>query len=674
MKKLFLLFLLALVPVLGQAQVTTGFHRTNQLLARSPQGVTANVVPNGTIYVVSTATNTPATIYSDPLLTIPIANSIVTTDTNGNYGYYAPLNYCVTEQVSSAGQGAYSIPNICQQSGSGTPVGTLSDVQYHGSGSSFAGNGNFTTDGAGNVTLAGILAAASASFSGSISALNGTFTGTGTFGAVVANGANSFGSITLAGALALVTTPLPEPGQIQQWRQTYGTGYQSQGVGFAVGGTSAPVSPCFNPSGSVTLSTFANRENCTQTITNTAQPPVVTTANTTFTATSVTSADFTAVIAANDVPVGMLIDTDTSCYSGGVRCTGVVTSASGSTINVNQWVRVDSSNATQTPTNGETVTVNPLTTIFGQNIVMTLSSSAPLAIQAYGQEIDVNDVPGYGNSIGSYVHNVNPSNPMFQGFAVEGGTGGISQGYSSDNTTVGYLATSNSTVGFSAQPTLGASGKGFRLHNNTTDQWYIDSYGTEHFGPSSGNNQNSITVAYPTGATGFPFDYTLNSVELARIGAAGQYLGTAFEGLGGIGYGAFTPGTSGGAPAFISRNEADAVPVVQFLNANAGSTGDIAQFRNPTTKVAFVDYLGNFTAQTVNLPSARKGTFTCTSGGSIAVSNTNYLATSDVVITNNTPGGTVSWKPNIKASTPGTSFTVICATSDTSVYNYDILN
>jgi hypothetical protein len=85
-------------------------------------------------------------------------------------------------------------------------------------------------------------------------------------------------------------------------------------------------------------------------------------------------------------------------------------------------------------------------------------------------------------------------------------------------------------------------------------------------------------------------------------------------------------------------------------------------------------YGGSVSTNSVTLTSGRAGTFTCTSGGSITITNTNILSTSNVIISTNTPGGTVSWTPNIKTITSATSFVVICATSDTSIYNYVILN
>lgn len=72
--------------------------------------------------------------------------------------------------------------------------------------------------------------------------------------------------------------------------------------------------------------------------------------------------------------------------------------------------------------------------------------------------------------------------------------------------------------------------------------------------------------------------------------------------------------------------------------------------------------------------SSRKGTFTCTSGGSIAVTNANGSTTSDIIITLNAIGGTLTWNPRVSVPPNGTQFTVLCASLDTATYNYDILN
>ena len=127
MKK-FLLAAILLCPLIGLfGQATTGFHRVNRVLARAPQGVTAQVVPNAKVNVTATATGAAATIYSDPLLSVQITPPLVTADASGNYSYYIPLDYLVTETISSPNQGTTTILNIGSLgSGTGLPTGCSS--------------------------------------------------------------------------------------------------------------------------------------------------------------------------------------------------------------------------------------------------------------------------------------------------------------------------------------------------------------------------------------------------------------------------------------------------------------------------------------------------------------------------------------------------------------------
>lgn len=146
--KTFSKFLLAGVlvfcPLIGQTQATTGFHRISQVLARSNQGVTAQVVPFATISVTNTQSGSAATIYSDPLLGSLITPPVLTADMSGNYSYYIPLNYCVTETITSPGQGSQVFPNICNLgggSGSGSvgPGNTNQAAVYPTNGSAVIG-------------------------------------------------------------------------------------------------------------------------------------------------------------------------------------------------------------------------------------------------------------------------------------------------------------------------------------------------------------------------------------------------------------------------------------------------------------------------------------------------------------------------------------------------------
>src|SRR5579863_5278126 len=115
---------LVLCSACAFSQVTIGFHRVNQATARAKGSLYLVVQPNATVSVDSTATGKAAIIYSDPLLSVQIPNSVVRADTNGNYDYYIPVNYCVDEQVSYPGAGTYVTKNICENTGAiVTPVG-----------------------------------------------------------------------------------------------------------------------------------------------------------------------------------------------------------------------------------------------------------------------------------------------------------------------------------------------------------------------------------------------------------------------------------------------------------------------------------------------------------------------------------------------------------------------
>lgn len=93
------------------ANATKGFYRTNSVTARG-EHCSLLIVPGARIHCTETATGAQAKIYSDPLLLHLIPNSTVTSDQNGNYDYYIPLNYMVTENISTPSGASITIPNI----------------------------------------------------------------------------------------------------------------------------------------------------------------------------------------------------------------------------------------------------------------------------------------------------------------------------------------------------------------------------------------------------------------------------------------------------------------------------------------------------------------------------------------------------------------------------------
>ena len=71
---------------------------------------------------------------------------------------------------------------------------------------------------------------------------------------------------------------------------------------------------------------------------------------------------------------------------------------------------------------------------------------------------------------------------------------------------------------------------------------------------------------------------------------------------------------------------------------------------------------------------ASVGTFDANGTSSVTVDDVNMKTTSLVIISLNTVGGTVGAIPHVETITAGTGFTIIGTASDTSTYNYAIIN
>lgn len=70
----------------------------------------------------------------------------------------------------------------------------------------------------------------------------------------------------------------------------------------------------------------------------------------------------------------------------------------------------------------------------------------------------------------------------------------------------------------------------------------------------------------------------------------------------------------------------------------------------------------------------RSGTFTCNGTTPVVVTNKFVTPDSAIIVTLKTVGGTVGAVPSVKTITAGTGFTISGTASDTSVYNYTIIN
>src|SRR5260370_30069775 len=200
-------------------------------------------------------------------------------------------------------------------------------------------------------------------------------------------------------------SPIKASSNIKAWKVTYGTWDQAAVMSVTAGSATEPVTQVLGMTSPSQLSTYSNRDSVALYAANIAPPPLVTTANTTFTADSVTSADFAAI--RSDLQVGMIID----AYSGATRLSGMIVNWSGNKITVSNWYLVDGSRNTGTPANGSQVKVSPPTKVWAENLLLKIPADATATNSGSGLEIDVAAVnPAVGQGVAAEdLENLSPS-------------------------------------------------------------------------------------------------------------------------------------------------------------------------------------------------------------------------------------------------------------------------
>lgn len=109
-----------------------------------------------------------------------------------------------------------------------------------------------------------------------------------------------------------------------------------------------------------------------------------------------------------------------------------------------------------------------------------------------------------------------------------------------------------------------------------------------------------------------------------------------------------------------------------FVGLLAGAA--LAQVLPGTIQTSPVVVSGSFNyngGPQVSIVRASGGTLTCTSSGTITVTNSAVTANSVFLFGTKTANSPAAF--TVSAVTPGTSFAVTCGSGDTSVYNYIIL-
>jgi len=226
---------------------------------------------------------------------------------------------------------------------------------------------------------------------------------------------------------------------------------------------------------------------------------------------------------------------------------------------------------------------------------------------------------------------------------------------------------------------------------------YVSAYGHSHFGPVlvvQDTDSSPITPSKKEVYITDPFSPTGNSANnsiIESIGASGapsvdnRVTTTAGEGFDfGYNYNSNSVFTVNSAFINLWGDAYDSLHAawngslcvhVNPIEAGSGQQGcpGAGVFSVGTTAQMQVDGSGNTTVQTVAPASARRGTFTCTGGGNILISNSNFVTGSDVTVTMETSGGTPA-QPFMNTPSSGVSFKEQCGASDTSTYRYTIWN
>jgi len=237
---------------------------------------------------------------------------------------------------------------------------------------------------------------------------------------------------------------------------------------------------------------------------------------------------------------------------------------------------------------------------------------------------------------------------------------GYRQNGGSNNTFVGHAAGQYTTAG-TGQVCIGYSGCNGSGTYPTGN--YVVGIGTSSAAGSGMDNTAVGTYSQTAQTTGY---------ENTSIGYdAGDQLTSGYNNVT-VGYksGGTTVATGNGDTLLGGSTDVSAAGDTNETAIGNGVTGNGSN----TVTLGNSSVTGVYYSGALHGPSARKGTFVCTAAGTIPISNTNELATSDVLISMNAQGGTITTSPAMKTVTGGTGFTVLCGATDTSMYNYNILN
>lgn len=361
---------------------------------------------------------------------------------------------------------------------------------------------------------------------------------------------------------------------IKAWKATFGTRDQAAVASFVAGDESKEGSTeVLGFTADSDVSVYGDRDHVALFAQQNALPALVSTSNTTYTATSVTSSDFTDAIAAGKVKRGMMIDTGET-----PKKTGVINGASGSTITVSAWYIVDGTRNTATPASGTVAYVNPSTKVWALNANVVRPANA-MASGAVGFELGIIDDKSDGASYGYDLVNLGSK----KGLNAFQSRGRFVQGfYAYNGTDYGFVAQTPAQIGFYAQ-----GGPVAMQSDGATAIAYL-----------AKNAANALVVQNSAGS----------SVTILDGTGAWQTLRTK--------YATFANGATIDGQAVVASSTVATASTTINLPAPAGNTNRVLYVKNPKGSTVTVFFAGNVEDASGSVQVAPGGATTLISDGS----------------------------------------------------------
>lgn len=257
---------------------------------------------------------------------------------------------------------------------------------------------------------------------------------------------------------------------VKAWKRTFGSFDTAATVSIISGTKSEPSVDVLGFTSDAQLADYADRDQVGLFGKSDAQIPEVTTTDTTFTSTSVTSSDFASAIANGSICYGMYIDTNESPKKS-AKITSI--NSATNTLTVSGWYVVGGGGAVSTPSNGTGVYVNPVTKIWGINWNVGISPTA-LATDGFGFELGTFSGKADGQLSGYYAVNLGTYKAK-NAFWAKGATANYQIGFAAQNCDAGSYTDSTVTIGYLANGSnqafvaRGATAYSFKVEDSSSN-------------------------------------------------------------------------------------------------------------------------------------------------------------------------------------------------------------